>query len=86
MLKFLYNITRSSANPEALSLTVKGLIAAVIPIAVMFFHIDVTNAQNLGDAIVQLTFDVATVYATGATVFGLIRKMYNAVWNQPDNV
>ena len=85
MFNLLYSITRSSIDPTKLSLTVKGLLASLIPLATMFFGINVTDAQSLSDAIVQLVFDAATVYATAATVMGLFRKLYNGRWNHPDS-
>lgn len=85
MPNFIYRITRSSVDPTTLSLTVKGLLASIIPIVAILLNINVTQVQGVGDAIVQLVFDAATLYATVATFLGLIRKLYIGRWNHPDS-
>lgn len=85
MREFIYSFTRSSVDPTKLSLTVKGILVAIIPVACMLFGIDVRDAETFSEALVQLTFDTATVASTLMTVWGLARKVYNARWNHPDS-
>lgn len=71
----------SSADPTAVSLTVKGVLVGVVPFlmaALGFAHVDfgVDQANQIVNAIVTITQSLLTVVAAAMTVVGLVRKVY----------
>jgi len=75
MKKLFTWIVYSSENPEKLSLTLKGIVASILPIALLLgqqlgFSLDGANAE-------QFALSVVTVFTTAITLIGAIRKIYN---------
>lgn len=63
----------SSANPEKLSLTIKGLLLALIPVAVWWgarLGLDITKVE-----LVDLANQLVILVSATAVVFGLVRKI-----------
>lgn len=76
MISFLkrFDSLKSSANPENLSLTVRGLIVALIPLAIgiaAFFGVELPQPE-----LVELADEVGTVVATLLVIYGLLRKIF----------
>ena len=85
MLNFIYRITRSSVDPTALSLTVRGLVTFLIPLAIAYSGLEPDLVQSIGVMTVKLVAEIATLVATFMTLWGLIRKAYLLRWNHPDS-
>lgn len=67
----------SSANPEKLAMTWKGIILSLLPIIIMFAqraNVDVTETQ-----LVELVEAVSAAISSLMIVFGLLRKLYYKV-------
>lgn len=75
MNNFLQNFAKSSANPEALSLTIKGAIIGILPMYLLVGQIlniplaetDLANFAQIAGALVF----------SALTLVGLIRKLYH---------
>jgi hypothetical protein len=68
-----YPVLGSSQNPEALSLTVKGILIALVPVIIALgkgFGLDILEAD-----LVNLINQLATIIAAGAVIWGLARKI-----------
>lgn len=70
----------SSENPENFSLTLKGAVATIFPIAILLiqqlgFSLDTQNAQ-------EFILSIITVCTTIITLFGAIRKVINTFSNK----
>jgi len=64
----------SSANPENLSLTIKGALLAIVPIIIMLTkstNVDVSESDLVG-----LIEALSAVVAGVMVVYGLARKIY----------
>ena|ERR1035437_6063922 len=73
-------LVKSSANPEAVSLTVKGILLGVIPVVLTlagFVHLTLTDnvLTDTVASIANLIDVVLTLVAGGLTVYGLFRKI-----------
>lgn len=66
---------RSSANPEEISLFIKGISAFAV-----LSGLDATVVSQLGSTVVSFLTQVATLWALGATIIGLMRKIYLGRW------
>ena len=67
----------SSADPENLSLTLKGLLTMLIPLIIIagkYFHFSLTEG-DISNFIVVVVAAVSAIM----TLFGLLRKIYFAV-------
>ncbi len=94
MKDLLYSITRSSADPAAMSLAVRGLLVGFVPIimslapiacsiiAALCFDLSVVNP--LIDAIVKVVEGLLTVVAGVMFIWGVIRKMFLGRMVHPD--
>lgn len=74
MKKPKYGLLSSSVNPQKLSLTVKGLLLSVVPLALVLLRlndVDVTESE-LVEAIEQTGAAVALLVA----LYGACRKLY----------
>ena len=74
-------IVASSANPAAVSLTLKGIASYVVPIVIVLSgatHLSIGSDQlnMIVDGIIQLVTAILVVVSTGVTTFGLIRKLF----------
>lgn len=70
-------ILGSSQNPEQLALTIKGALLTLIPVVVMLvggFGITL-NPEDL----VAFTNTLFGIITAGVTLYGLGRKIYNAI-------
>ena len=73
MSKPKYGILSSSVNPKKLSLTVKGVLLSVVPLALVLLRandISVTEAE-LVEAIEQ----TGAILTLGIALFGSVRKL-----------
>lgn len=85
MLNFIYRITRSSIDPTALSLTVRGFLTYVIPFIIFATGLEPDVVKSIGDMLVKIVFDLTTLLATAQVLWGLLRKAYLLRWNHPDS-
>lgn len=63
----------SSVNPNELSMTIKGILLGLIPLAVVIFTstgIDITSGE-----LTEVVNAIVAVLSTVLTVVGLIRKL-----------
>lgn len=75
MNKLFTWLVYSSENPENFSLTLKGAVATLLPVALLLaqqlgFSLDGSNVE-------AFILSVVAVLTTAVTLFGLIRKMVN---------
>lgn len=77
-------LLHSSANPEKVSLTVKGLLTTLIPVAMVFIKVagaEISNddVQKLVDSIAEVIMIATSLLSTVMVVWGLLRKFYYAI-------
>jgi hypothetical protein len=77
----------SSSDPEAVALTIRGLLVAVLPAIISVLglaHLNVgqDQATELVDAFVNLVTALLTVVGTALTLVGAVRKVWNSVFPQ----
>lgn len=70
MMTTIYNLTRSSSDPQKLSLTIKGLLIAILPILLMVassagVEIPYAEAMKVIDSFVRVVAAVMVLW--GAT-------------------
>ena len=70
----MYKLIQSSANPDKLALTIKGILMGLIPVIVIVLSVLGFNVgtEELTEVIVQLTAIIAGAF----TLYGLCRKFY----------
>ena len=73
----------SSADPKQLSLTIKGALMLIVPLAAMVIKAvggDVTNydLEQIVDIITDLVFFVGSIVSLGAILWGAVRKLLNS--------
>lgn len=73
----------SSANPEQTSLTIKGLLVGIAPIAVILLHLDTANYGALVDAIAGIIFWAGSILSAIMTIYGVMRKISFGRWSAP---
>ena len=71
----------SSADPKALSLTVKGILTAILPIVIVLLGIDEATANGILDTIVNIVFYGSTLLSALVTLYGLLRKVRLGKWS-----
>jgi len=77
-MKKIFNwIVFSSENPANFSLTLKGIVSSILPIALLLvnqlgFSLDGVNVE-------QFVLSVITICTTGITLIGAIRKVVNTL-------
>lgn len=81
MLKKLY---RSSVDPTALSMTVRGILVGLVPLFIMVTGLDPDVIDSIIDMIIEMVFLGASLFSVGLILFGLIRKAYLRRWAHPD--
>ncbi len=72
--KIMNKLLQSSANPDNLSLTVKGVLVGLVPIAILIarlFEISLAEADLIG-----IIENVTALIAGAMLVYGLGRKLY----------
>lgn len=83
-------IAASSANPQGVSLTVRGALLGSIP--ALMYVVGVAHL-NLGQDQITAVFDAATgflqslltVVATGLTLYGAMRKVWLSIFAAPSS-
>lgn len=80
-MKTLPKAVRSSANPEQLSRTVRGVLVSLIPIMIVVLGIDEVDANALVDGVVNIVFLATSLWAGVDMVIGLARKIYLGRWS-----
>ncbi len=73
-MEWLKNITRSSANPDKIAMTAKGVLLALVPVIVAIVGssgIDITQNE-----IIELINSLFVVVSAVMVSFGLGRKVY----------
>lgn len=77
----LPKILQSSANPEKLSLTIKGLLGAGVLAVGVFAGVQLPDADitSLGDALVSAIQATIAALSAWAVVYGIVRKLYAQV-------
>jgi hypothetical protein len=81
MEKTIAWLITSSKDPRALSLTVKGLLVAIAPLAMYALGLTEADFNDLVGGIVNLVFTVATAFSAFMTVWGLLRKVRLNRWS-----
>ena len=75
-------IVQSSANPQQVSLTVRGVLVGVIPFLMQFlpmFGIHVSpDFNNIPDYVEAIVYYGLTIVASVMTAYGFFRKVFNA--------
>ena len=71
----------SSADPKQLSLTVRGILLAVLPILIALSGVDEATATGIVDTIVDITFYGTTLFSLVVTLYGLLRKIRLGRWS-----
>jgi hypothetical protein len=71
----------SSADPRALSLTVKGILVAVLPFLLMVTGLPEADANAIIEVVVDVVFYGSTLLSLIMTGYGLIRKALNGRWS-----
>lgn len=72
----------SSTDPKKLSMTVQGILAALIPTVIigakLLFDIDLDKSElgELVEALAGFVALLATFYSAAKTTFGLVRKIF----------
>ena len=75
-LVYRYPILGSSIDPQKISLTVKGILMAVITILVALgVNSETLELPQLVDAITNLIVQVGALASTGTIIYGGIRKI-----------
>lgn len=70
-------ILQSSADPASVSLTIKGALVALIPVAITVARLK--GVELAEDQVVHFIDEVARVGAAIALIFGFARKVYHWV-------
>ena len=74
MLRKIFQwIVYSSANPQLISLTIKGFVPFLL-----LFGIDSTDAEALSSAVSQVILLLGQVVFGAIGIFGLVRKINNS--------
>lgn len=71
----------SSSDPKALSLTVKGILTALLPIVIALSGIDEATANGILDTIVNIVFYGSSLLSALVTLYGLLRKVKLGRWS-----
>ena len=79
-MNFINWLTKSSVNPQAMSLTVRGILVGIVPFAVIIAPLlGVPLTQEIADRIVdlvsQIVLNLWTFVAVLMTTYGLLRKL-----------
>jgi hypothetical protein len=82
----IYNwLMKSSANPEKLSLTIKGILSTIVFVAVSFGANYTLNIDALSYDIANVISQIGIVISSLITIYGLIRKIYLTIKNSSQN-
>ena len=75
------SLITSSADPQKISLTIKGLLTTLIPVILVVTGMAEADITQAIDSIGTLVFAVASAIAAGQVLFGLGRKIYLKRWS-----
>jgi len=83
MKKFLF----SSADPNEVALTVKGMLLSIVPLLTVVLPVlgvsfDVGAFQAFANSLVNMVQTVTVAVSSTMVVYGLLRKAYYAVFNR----
>lgn len=81
MEKTINWLITSSKDPKALSLTVKGALLAIAPLAMYAFGVTEADFNDIVGGIVNLVFALATAFSAFMTLWGLLRKVRLGRWS-----
>lgn len=81
MKNFITWLVTSSADSEKYSLTIKGLLVSIAPIAIIVLHLNTGDYGSLVDAISSVIFYGGSIISAIVTVIGLIRKIDVGHWS-----
>jgi hypothetical protein len=81
MANFLNWLITSSADPNKLSLAVKGFLLGIAPIAMLLFGLTQTDFGTLVDTVVNLVFWITSGIAAIQVLFGILRKVKLGRWS-----
>lgn len=76
----LYELTRSSIDPRALSLAFRGLFVGIIPLIMLVTGMTSDTINTLLDQAQEFIFLALSAYSVGAMFIGLLRKAYVGQW------
>ncbi len=84
MKKLIDWVVLSSADPRAMSLTVKGVLVALVPVIIAVLNmtgidIDNNSLESVINSITAIVFLLGTVVSALMTVTGLMRKIITTV-------
>lgn len=86
-MNILNALTRSSSDPQKLSLTIKGILMAVAPLIIGFTNLSSGEYGAIVDGVTQVIFWVLSIISTGQIVWGLSRKVSFGRWSaKPSDV
>jgi len=82
----VYNwLMKSSANPENLSLTIKGILSTIVFVAVSFGANYTFNVDVMSYDIANVISQIGIVISSLITIYGLVRKIYLTIKNSSQN-
>jgi len=89
MKQFLINaynwLMKSSANPEKLSLTIKGILSAIVFVAVSFganYTFTSFDVSAMAYDIANLISQIGVAVSALVAAFGFVRKIYITLFNK----
>lgn len=71
----------SSQNPKELSLTVRSILIAIVPVVIAFTGIQTETVNIVVDSIVDIVYFASSIVAALGTLYGLYRKYRNGRWS-----
>lgn len=83
MSSFISWLLTSSADPQTMGMTLRGVLVLVVPLIAHLFGVGQDTSDALVEGIVQLVVSALTLIGVGMTVFGLFRKLYLGRWAHP---
>lgn len=80
----LKKFTTSSVDPTKLSMTVRGILVGLVPLAIALTGLNADTIDTITDMIVEMVFLGASLYSVALVLYGLIRKAIAGRWSHPD--
>lgn len=74
----------SSIDPKQLSLTIKGALTLILPLAALLIkaaggEVDNKNLEQIVEVISDIAFFVGSILSLGAILVGAVRKIVNSL-------
>lgn len=76
----LRKITRSSTDPEALSLTIRGILVGLIPLIIALTGLTEKELMPIVDGVIEIINITAALVSAVWVTYGLIRKAIERRW------